>query len=294
LAFFRRHHRLVCLTAAAVLAAAAMCANGGETTDSSRRSPLETRQAASLETIRITVLYDNVGHRPDLAADWGFSCLVEGTAAPILFDTGGAAQVLQANLAVLGIDLSPVGAVFISHAHHDHAGGMAAVLADGKPRTFFLPASMAAFVSKELERRGQSVVAVKEPAAVTADSFSTGQMDSFIADEHALVVRTDRGLIVVSGCAHPGIEHLAAQARSAGGDDILLVMGGFHLMNHAPADIQHVISSLKKLGTAFVAPSHCTGDPARRLFAEAFGDGFIDSGVGCVISGKDLANRLPH
>lgn len=245
-----------------------------------------------LDDIRITVVYDNISFRPGPIPEWGFSCLVEGGNGPIMFDTGGSAQTLEKNLGVLGVDLAPVGIVFISHDHRDHTGGAAAVLADARSRTYFVPHSMSSTLGKDsLERLGQSVVVAKQPVKVTEASFSTGKMGSFMADEHALAVDTDGGLIVISGCAHPGIVKLVSKAKSLSGKEILLVMGGFHLQDYTPSDIQKIIAAFKTLGVRFVAPSHCTGTPARRLFQEQYGANFIESGVGRVVLGKDLARQ---
>ncbi|MCF8053369.1 MAG: MBL fold metallo-hydrolase [Desulfobacterales bacterium] len=246
-------------------------------------------KAARLDDIRITVVYDNIPFRPGPIPEWGFSCLVEGGNGPILFDTGGSAQTLEKNLAVLGVDIAPVGIVFISHDHRDHTGGAGVVLADGRPRTYFMPHSMSSPLEKSsLEKLGQSVVVAKKPVKVTEASFSSGKMGSFMADEHTLAIDTDGGLIVISGCAHPGIVELVSKAKSLSGKEILLVMGGFHLMDYPPSDIRKIIAAFKTLGVRFVAPSHCTGTPARRLFQEQYGAGFIESGVGKVVLGKDL------
>lgn len=99
---------------------------------------------------------------------------------------------------------------------------------------------------------------------------------------------TDGGLIVICGCAHPGIVEMVSRAKSVSAKEILLVMGGFHLQDYTPPAIQKIIAAFKTLGVGFVAPSHCTGIPARRLFQEQYGANFIESGVGKVIWGKDL------
>lgn len=286
-----RHGKLpVRLAAVFVLAAVAAACNGG-TGRSEERTPVIATKPAPLDGIRITVLYDNVRYRPGPVPDWGFSCLVEGAGDPILFDTGGSARVLQQNLKVLDVDPAGVGVVFISHAHHDHTGGMAAVPADQKPRTFFVPGSLGSFFPDGGEKNGRTTVAVKDPVMIGTAAFSTGRLHSFIADEQALVVDTDGGLIVIAGCAHPGIAGMVSRAKSLGGKRVLLVMGGFHLMNESAADIGKTIAKLKELGVCCVAPSHCTGPEARRLFAAAFAGGYIDSGVGRVIAGQDLAGR---
>ena len=286
-----RRQRATWLAAVFFLAAAADAGCGDDPHRAERSAPVIATQPALLDGIRITVLYDNIPYRTGPVPDWGFSCLVEGAGDPILFDAGGSAAVLAKNLAVLGIDLAPVDTVFISHAHHDHTGGLGAVLADQRPRTFFVPHSIGSLLSGKEKKRAKSVVPVTEPVKVGAAAFSTGRLDSFIADEQALVVDTDGGLVVIAGCAHPGVAAMVSRAKELGGKRVLLVMGGFHLMGASAADIRETIAALQQLGVCCVAPSHCTGPEARRMFAAAFGAGYIDSGAGRVISGKDLAGR---
>jgi len=74
--------------------------------------------------------------------DWGFSCLVESDDQKILFDTGAKAEVLAGNMKKLGIDLFQIDAVFISHDHWDHTGGLAAVLEKNQVPVF-VPESFA-------------------------------------------------------------------------------------------------------------------------------------------------------
>lgn len=71
--------------------------------------------------LRITVVFNNVPHRPGLTADWGFSALIEGAGKPILFDTGGAGAVLLANMRRLGLSARSVEAIVLSHIHADRS-----------------------------------------------------------------------------------------------------------------------------------------------------------------------------
>src|SRR4030043_1807559 len=80
------------------------------------------------QPIRFTVLYDNYLYKEGTKADWGFSCLIEGTEKTILFDTGTQPQTLMHNVEVLGVDLKKVDQVVISHDHGDHTGGPHAAL----------------------------------------------------------------------------------------------------------------------------------------------------------------------
>ena len=107
-------------------------------------------------------------------------------------------------------------------------------------------------------------------------------------DEQALAFDTDRGVIVVTGCAHPGILAIVEQARAVMQKEILLVMGGFHLGAHSEAQIRGIVTRFEALGVRFAAPCHCSGSWPRRCFREAYGQRYIDIGVGRVICAEHL------
>jgi len=127
------------------------------------------------------------------------------------------------------------------------------------------------------------VVEVVPGQALAEGVFTTGEMGRTIP-EQALVIDTDRGLVVITGCAHPGIVQVATQAKESFGGQIHLVMGGFHLGGKTEAEISAVLADFRKLGVEKVAPCHCTGDGAIAMFAAEYGDDFIEAGVGRMIS----------
>jgi 7,8-dihydropterin-6-yl-methyl-4-(beta-D-ribofuranosyl)aminobenzene 5'-phosphate synthase len=102
-------------------------------------------------------------------------------------------------------------------------------------------------------------------------------------EEQALMVDTPAGMVVITGCAHPNVADMAERARTFTGRDIHLLMGGFHLGGSSDARIQDIIRRLKALGVHKVAPSHCTGERAIDMFRAAWGEDFIDAGLGAVI-----------
>lgn len=73
---------------------------------------------------RVTILYDAFGKSAAMTKAWGFSALVEYGGKRILFDTGGSAEILEHNVKALGVDLSKLDFVVISHRHSDHISGL--------------------------------------------------------------------------------------------------------------------------------------------------------------------------
>jgi hypothetical protein len=88
---------------------------------------------------------------------------------------------------------------------------------------------------------------------------------------------------VVTGCAHPGIANIVETAIQLTKRNVYLVVGGFHLSGATKEEILSVVERLRSLGVSNVAPCHCSGDLARRIFKDSFGAGYIDAGAGAII-----------
>ena len=233
--------------------------------------------------IEITILYNNVPHAPDCRCQWGFACLVRGPEETILFDTGGDGRVLLANMERLGVDPGEIDCVVLSHSHGDHTGGVRELLPHLKPVRWYIPADFAAHLRRNLERAGHTVVPVTDQVEICPDVYSTGELGSGIK-EQSLVVETEAGLILITGCAHPGIVHITATARKQRERKVHLILGGFHLGSTSEAELSRIVEQLQALGVEMVAPSHCSGDRAIRLFADTWKKDCISSGCGARIT----------
>lgn len=230
-----------------------------------------------------TIVYDNNPYDPALRTAWGFACLVETTEATLLFDTGGDGPTLLSNMARLDRDPQAIDIVILSHIHGDHVGGLSGLLdLDIKPKVYVPTTFPATF--KEDVRARTDIVEVSGPLEIIPGVYTTGGVNSGLAGsgitEQALAVETEDGLVVVTGCAHPGIVKMVRCAKEITRGDIALVMGGFHLGGAAQGQIERIIADLRQLGVQGVAPCHCTGDQARGMFADAFGADFVPAGVG--------------
>lgn len=247
-----------------VLAATALSLTAGIQTQSGARP------------ISFTVLYDDYSFREGLKAGHGFSCLIQGAEKTVLFDTGMDAQILFQNFAALKLDPAEVDLVVISHTHGDHMGGLLPFLAKKGECQVFLPASAPPDLVKQIEAAKGRVVLVKDPLSVCEGVYSTGP----IAGEQALVVDTPKGLVILTGCAHPGIVLAVEKAVSVMPKDIYLVMGGFHLAGGQQDELETISRRLRELGVKNLGASHCTGDQAIEVFKRDFGKNYIPLGVG--------------
>jgi 7,8-dihydropterin-6-yl-methyl-4-(beta-D-ribofuranosyl)aminobenzene 5'-phosphate synthase len=211
--------------------------------------------------MKITIVYDNEAIRAGLRTGWGFSALVENAGAPpLLFDTGADGSALSHNMNQLGIDPRDIGAIVISHAHGDHAGGLPEVLRVNQTAELYVPAS---FRRAFPER---SVTVVTESIRIRGNIFSTGELEGI---EQSLVLRTDKGIFVLTGCAHPGIKTILAAAAKLG--EIYGIAGGFHGFRDFDA----------LRGLSSICPCHCTTH--KQAIRNLFEDRALECGAGLVI-----------
>lgn len=218
-----------------------------------------------------------------LESPWGFSCIIEGLPQVLLFDTGSDGNILLSNMKKLGSNPQDVDAVFLSHIHGDHTRGLKTFLQQNPHVTVFMPASFPESFQESLRAPGLVLKSLNKPAKLFNKVYTSGEMGSWIK-EHSLVINTPKGLVIITGCAHPGIVQIVKTIKNWLQTEVYLVMGGFHLAGEPPPELYRLGRELKELGVQKVAPSHCTGEAARKIFRDLWGKNFIESGVGAIIN----------
>ncbi|RKX26665.1 MAG: MBL fold metallo-hydrolase [Candidatus Zixiibacteriota bacterium] len=212
------------------------------------------------DKIKITIIYDNETRIEGLKADWGFSCLIEAYGRRILFDTGGSGSILLNNMDALSIDPFSIEEVFISHIHFDHTGGLATILDINDKVTLYAPSSLrGVFHVKE-------IIYEDEPVQLYDHFFTTGLLDDM---EQSLAIETDKGLVVIVGCSHPGVGNILKAMTQFGKPYILI--GGLHGFEE--------FELIKRL--QLVCPTHCTQHIVE--IQSLYPDKYIQGGAGTVI-----------
>jgi 7,8-dihydropterin-6-yl-methyl-4-(beta-D-ribofuranosyl)aminobenzene 5'-phosphate synthase len=229
--------------------------------------------------IQMTIVYDNNSFDKKLEKDWGFSCFIKGMEKSILFDTGTNGQTLLSNMEKLGIHPEEIELVFLSHAHEDHIGGLGALLTQNAKIEVWLPEFFSSSFKKAIKKDGATVTEVENFQKICERAYTTGVIAGWIK-EQSLILETDKGLIVITGCAHPRIVNIIALAKELLKKDIHMVFGGFHLAGFYENEIEEIIDQFRVSGVKKVGPGHCSGDEARRLFAEEYKKDFIEIGAG--------------
>lgn len=232
--------------------------------------------------IHIRVLYDNYALVEDMETEWGFACIIYTGENVILFDTGGDGDILLDNMKKTAIDPEEIKYVFLSHRHWDHTGGLKKLLDKNSDVTVFMLQSFPGKIKETVTKSGARLAEISEPAQICPGAASSGALGKSI-EEQALFINTNKGVIVVTGCAHPGIVHIVDKGAELSGGPVLLVAGGFHLMEHSEKQIADIIKHFKDLGVKFAAPSHCTGESAIAAFKESYGDKYLPLGTGSII-----------
>jgi len=232
------------------------------------------------ERIRIVVLVDNNPYRQDLEKAWGLSVYVEADEVRLLFDTGPDPMVLEANARRLGIDLSKIDFVVISHAHGDHTGGLR-LLASIKPgMVVYVPPDRS--LINYVRGLGLEPIQVNNTIEVSRGIYVVKPLYGPPIEE-ALAIKTGRGLVILVGCSHPGVVNIVGQAVKDSGIKPYIVLGGFHIGGASLQKVRKVASQLVEMGVEKIYPLHCSGDNVRSYLANHYKDNYGGRGVGLEI-----------
>jgi 7,8-dihydropterin-6-yl-methyl-4-(beta-D-ribofuranosyl)aminobenzene 5'-phosphate synthase len=207
--------------------------------------------------MELTVVYDN-NAAEDFHAGWGFACLIQQEDTTLLFDTGWNGAALLENLKKVGIKTSDIDILILSHQHWDHIGGLSAILHNSDSLEVYVPRAFSPNLKMEIARCAH-LVEVTGPEQVCRGGFTTGQLGSGIK-EQSLVLQSEDGLYIITGCAHPGLGEIIDNAAKMG--HVTGVLGGLHDFND--------MSTLEQL--SYIAAGHCTShnDEIKRKYPEKF------------------------
>ena len=98
--------------------------------------------------------------------------------------------------------------------------------------------------------------------------------------ELSLALKTEKGVVLITGCSHSTVEAIIRAAKQYTGSNIELVEGGFHLLPYDAAYISNIAHLMKDdLGVRRVAPAHCTGNLAFKIFRDVYGENYNYAGV---------------
>lgn len=236
--------------------------------------------------MNIRILFDGKGLGKQYKTGWGFSCLIGEN---LLFDTGPDCRALSFNMAKLGIRPESLEAIVISHEHDDHSGGLWKLCGTAsKARIFHCPRSGREFLSK-IQKLKNAHSPVRKRLKIEEKVFSTGSMPGMHRGkpivEQSLVLKGDGGLIVITGCAHPGLLFVVRHVKKLFPVlPVRALIGGFHLKDSSEQEIKRICLELKTEGIRRIVTGHCTGDKATRIFSKYFSPCFRAIKVGLCVN----------
>ena len=237
--------------------------------------------------MKITLLYDNrsIGPTSSLTPGSGFSAFIEFEGKNIIFDTGADSMILSKNMEMIGINKNQVDMIFLSHDHCDHVGGLSPILRSNPNVNVYILESFSQDIKDKVSAFKGNLTCIKEPVEIENNIQSTGEMEGVLQvirkiAEQSLIFKTEKGLVLIVGCAHPGILEIVEKAEElTGTHGIHLALGGFHLLEESDAEIDSIAHSLRS-HVEIAAPCHCSGDQALKSFERIYKENYLACGVG--------------
>jgi len=215
---------------------------------------------------------------------WGLSILIDDD---ILFDTFGKPDYVVKQLKGLNVDSNKIKHIVISHDDWDHVSGLWKILEQARDITVYVCPHFKPDIKAKIKRYGARLVEVGGVINIRDNIYSSGELvgksSGCNIPEQYLAIKTSRGLVVLTGCAHPGIIEIVEHAKTVFDTDVGLLVGGFHLKDHTAEEARNIIFKLKELGVRQIIPFHCTGRVAQDLFNEEYKHDCIIPGEGQAI-----------
>ena len=240
----------------------------------------------------------------------------------LMMDTGPSADITLSNMRSMTINPREIDLIILSHGHYDHTGGLLGVLREvGRqtpvivhPRAFNPKLKLKPSIKfigspyrlSGVERAGGVVLCARNSVALAEGISTSGEiergttfegvkgfwtvdnglfMKDDMVDDQALLIRIqDKGLGVITGCAHAGIINTIRHAQKVMDiDKVYAVVGGLHLAQANSERVETTIRELTSLNPTMICPCHCTGFKATKQLAEAFGDRCIPLRTGDIL-----------
>lgn len=265
--------------------------------------------------MKIVTIIDNLVYDSKLTAEHGFSLYLEKDNKKILFDTGQTGRFIN-NAKILGINISDIDAVVLSHGHYDHTGGLlefvkynrkAWIYAKkdiflekykdhnqyiGIPFDQTLFSDRMVFIDKTTEF-GEDIFIVPEITIFNQNDTHFDNMlikkgdtyhpDEFL-DEQFLVVKKSNSLIIITGCSHRGVTNIIKAAVDYFNLEVEMLIGGFHFRSKNDEYVEKIIDNLKKFNIQNIGVSHCTGVDKYCLMKKRFGEKVFYNYTGKIIN----------
>jgi 7,8-dihydropterin-6-yl-methyl-4-(beta-D-ribofuranosyl)aminobenzene 5'-phosphate synthase len=237
--------------------------------------------------MKISILCENqtsLAGAKTCLSEWGFSTFIETKNINILFDTGHTDVYLK-NAKSMNIDLNTADYIALSHYHWDHVGGLRFHQFEEQKKIVFHPELINKLSEEECNKIKSDFQITESIKALELEKgvFFLGQIprickfekgmykDEAMNEDTAIAVKTTKGAVVISGCAHAGICNICEYAKQITNQKLYAVIGGFHLFENEKETVKGTISYFKKEKPDYLYPMHCVDFPTLVKFYNEFG-----------------------
>lgn len=264
----------------------------------------------------IKTLVENTAVSDEFFCEHGLSLYIETKNHKIIFDAGQTDLFLK-NAQTLGVDISQVDTVVLSHGHYDHGGGINTLLTENSKAKilinenafgdFYNNSGKYIGIGQSLKNNERVVLTQDEhkidegiflfSGNTKERSFGTQsdnlfvntkqkqELDTFIHEQYLFVVEEDKG-VLISGCSHKGIMNILEFSKDFEPD---YFVGGFHFMNikldeEGKNKLDNISCELLKYKMKYYT-CHCTGVLQYEYLKQNMGERieYLSSGKSIVI-----------
>ena len=226
--------------------------------------------------MRLQLIAEGSTGEDRLARRWGLSFLL---GEEVLFDAFGDEKVFLENISKFKIDTGRIRHIVISHDDWDHIAGLWYLMEKRKDLRVYICPNAGKQFKERIRTYGVEVVEAGAPVKIADGIYTSGELTSPGADsviyEQSLAVKTDRGVSVICGCAHPGVISIISSVKNIYKKNADMLIGGLHLKDTEEEAVLALSENMRKAGINRVLPLHCTGKEAVRIMQNHFGPGFL-------------------
>jgi len=232
--------------------------------------------------VQVKILFDSVALNDRFLTGWGVSYLIDGK---VLFDAGEKTYSLFRNITEMDVNIDSINTVVISHNHWDHVGGLPAILKRKKGVDVYACPNFNLKFKDKVKNLHGTIIETDKITEIEKNIFVTGEIfgvyNGEYMSEQALIIKTENGISIMTGCAHPGILGILEKVKEGfPREKLYFVLGGFHLKNTSIEEIESIVELFINMGVERVGPSHCTGKQAEDVFKERYGKNFVPIKIG--------------
>ncbi|MEN6616158.1 MAG: MBL fold metallo-hydrolase, partial [Syntrophorhabdus sp.] len=198
--------------------------------------------------MEVKILFDSRKEDKNYLVGWGVSYLINNH---VLFDAGESADMLFHNMALMDVRPADIKKIVISHEHWDHVGGLWRLLTAHRGISVYVCPGVSREFKDKVTSFGACVIEIEAFMEIDRNIYTSGETMGAcrygLIPEQALILRSKKGITVITGCAHNGITGILAAVRERMPEPIYLVLGGFHTLDESESAVRSIIRKFQDM-----------------------------------------------